>query len=89
MEKTPERIAGLPDDDWRRHDPDFTEPRLSEHQRLVERIRAVASRHDSSAGAVAVAWTLANPAVDGAIVGFRRPDHVGAIIDAARLQKER
>lgn len=83
---TRERIAGLPDDDWRKHDPDFTQPRLSEHLRLVERISAVARRRDTSAGAVAVAWTLANPAVDGAIVGFRRPDQVDAIIDAARLQ---
>jgi aryl-alcohol dehydrogenase-like predicted oxidoreductase len=83
---TRERIAGLPDDDWRKHDPDYTEPRLSEHLRLVERIRAVADRHDTSAGAVAVAWTLSNPAVDGAIVGFRRPGQVEAIIGAANLQ---
>jgi aldo/keto reductase family protein len=48
---TRERIAGLPDD-WRKHDLDFTEPRLSEHLRLVERIRAVAGRHGTSAGAV-------------------------------------
>ena len=37
-------------------------------------------------GAVAVAWTLRNPAVDGAIVGFRRPDQVDPIITAARLE---
>jgi aryl-alcohol dehydrogenase-like predicted oxidoreductase len=83
---TRERIAGLPEDDWRKHDPDYTEPRLSEHLRLVERIRAVAGRHGTSAGAVAVAWTLSNQAVNGAIVGFRRPGQVDAIIDAASLQ---
>jgi aryl-alcohol dehydrogenase-like predicted oxidoreductase len=36
--------------------------------------------------AVAVAWTLRNPAVDGAIVGFRRPDQVDAILVAASLE---
>jgi aryl-alcohol dehydrogenase-like predicted oxidoreductase len=35
---------------------------------------------------VAVAWTLANPAVDGAIVGFRRPDQVDPIVGAATLE---
>ena len=37
-------------------------------------------------GAVAVAWTLRNPAVDGAIVGFRRPDQVDPILAAANLE---
>jgi aryl-alcohol dehydrogenase-like predicted oxidoreductase len=37
-------------------------------------------------GAVAVAWTLANPAVDGAIVGFRRPDQVEPLLAAAGLE---
>ena len=45
--------------------------------------RAVAERHGTTPGAVAVAWTLRNPAVDGAIVGFRRPDQVDPIIAAA------
>ena len=83
---TRERIASLPDDDWRKHDARFQEPRLSQTIALVERMRAVAGRHDTSAGAVAVAWTLANPAVDAAIVGFRRPDQVDPIVDAAGLE---
>ena len=37
-------------------------------------------------GAVAVAWTLRNPAVDGAITGFRRPDQVDPILAAAGLK---
>jgi hypothetical protein len=36
-------------------------------------------------GAVAVAWTLRNPAVNGAIVGFRRPEQVDPIVAAANL----
>jgi aryl-alcohol dehydrogenase-like predicted oxidoreductase len=83
---TRERIESLADDDWRGRDPRFLEPRLSEHLALVQRLTAVAERHDTSPGAVAVAWTLRNPAVDGAIVGFRRPDQVDPIIDAAELE---
>ena len=83
---TRSRIAQLPDDDWRAHDPRFTEPRLSHHLALVERLRAVADRHSTTPGAVAIAWALRNPAVDGAIVGFRRPDQVDPLVQAADLR---
>jgi aryl-alcohol dehydrogenase-like predicted oxidoreductase len=82
---TRERIESLPEDDWRRHDTRFREPELSRHLALVDRLEAVAERHGASAGAVAVAWTLRNPAVNGAIVGFRRPDQVDPIIAAAMI----
>jgi|SRR5579884_621175 len=80
---TRERVEQMPEDDWRKHDPDFQEPRLSRHLELVERLRRVAERYGTTPGAVAVAWTLAHPAVDGAIVGFRRPDQVDPILPAA------
>jgi aryl-alcohol dehydrogenase-like predicted oxidoreductase len=83
---TRERIASLPDDDWRKRDPRFQEPELSERLALVERLEAVAGRHGVAPGAAAVAWTLRNPAVDGAIVGFRRPDQVDPIVEAANLE---
>jgi aryl-alcohol dehydrogenase-like predicted oxidoreductase len=79
------RIERLPEDDWRRHNERFREPQLSEHLALVERLKRVAVRLDTTPGAVAVAWTLRNAAVDGAIVGFRRPDQVDPIIGAANL----
>jgi aryl-alcohol dehydrogenase-like predicted oxidoreductase len=83
---TRERIASLPEDDWRKHDPRFQEPQLSEKLALVKRLEAVAERRGVAPGAVAVAWTLRNPAVDGAIVGFRRPDQVDPIVVAANLE---
>jgi aryl-alcohol dehydrogenase-like predicted oxidoreductase len=83
---TRERIASLPEDDWRKDDPRFHEPQLSEELALVERLDTVAQRHGVPAGAIAVAWTLRNPAVDGAIVGFRRPDQVDPIVGAANLE---
>jgi aryl-alcohol dehydrogenase-like predicted oxidoreductase len=82
---TRERLATMTDDDWRKSDPRFTEPQLSRHLALAERLRMVAERHDTTPGAVAVAWTLRNPAVTGAITGFRRPTQVDPIITAANL----
>ena len=83
---TRERVAALSDDDWRKDDTRFREPQLSQHLALVQRLQTVADRHDTTPGAVAVAWTLRNPAVDGAIVGFRRPDQVDPILVAASLE---
>jgi aryl-alcohol dehydrogenase-like predicted oxidoreductase len=83
---TRERIEAMPDDDWRKGDTRFQEPQLSENLALVDRLRTVAERYETVPGAVAVAWTLANPAVDGAIVGFRRPDQVDPLLAAAGLE---
>ena len=83
---TRERIASLPDDDWRRQSARFREPELSRSLQVVERVKVVAERHGVSPGAVAVAWTLRHPAVHGAIVGFRRPDQVDPIAAAADLE---
>jgi aryl-alcohol dehydrogenase-like predicted oxidoreductase len=80
------RIEQMADDDWRKDDVRFQEPQLSRNLALVERLQAVAARHETTPGAVAAAWTLRNPAVDAAIVGFRRPDQVDPILPAASLQ---
>src|SRR4029079_173894 len=42
---TRERIAGLPVDDWRKHDPRFTEPQLSRHLPQVQQLQTAADRH--------------------------------------------
>ena len=83
---TRERIAHLPADDWRRQAASFQEPQLGRHLALVERLKTVAERRRASPGAIAVAWALRNPAVDAAIVGFRRPDQVDPILAAAGIQ---
>jgi aryl-alcohol dehydrogenase-like predicted oxidoreductase len=80
---SPERVASLPDDDWRKRDPRFRD--LGNYA-VAARVSAVAERLGVAPGAVAVAWTLRNPAVDGAIVGFRRPDQVDPILAAAELE---
>jgi aryl-alcohol dehydrogenase-like predicted oxidoreductase len=83
---TPERVANLPQDDWRRNDPEFKEPRLSRNLALAEKLSEIGYLHGVSAGVVAIAWTLHNPAVTGAIVGGRRPEQVDDIISAAEFR---
>jgi aryl-alcohol dehydrogenase-like predicted oxidoreductase len=83
---TRERIEHMPDDDWRKRDERFREPLVSRNLALVERLTAVAEQHGTSPGAVAIAWTLRHPAVDGAIVGFRAPDQVDPLLIAANLE---
>ena len=79
-------ISKLPDDDWRKHYPDFNEPKLSTHLRLVERLQAIGKRHDCFPGAVAVAWTLRHPAVTAAIVGARKPEQVDDVVAVAAIR---
>jgi len=82
---TRERAAQLPDDDWRKSHPDFTEPDLSRNLALVERLRQIAKRHNRSVGEVAIAWTLHNPAVTGAIVGARNALQAEGVMGAGDL----
>ncbi|HVO82223.1 MAG TPA: aldo/keto reductase [Terriglobales bacterium] len=83
---TPERAAKLPKDDWRSNHPDFREPRLSRNLELVEKLREIGNRHGRSPGEVAIAWTLRNPAVTGAIVGVRNARQASSVMRAAELQ---
>jgi aryl-alcohol dehydrogenase-like predicted oxidoreductase len=83
---TRERAARLPQDDWRRGHPDFTEPNLSRNLALVDHLREIAKRHNRSVGEVAIAWTLHNPAVTGAIVGARNARQAEGVMRAGDLQ---
>src|SRR6266404_2196961 len=83
---TRQRIAKLPASDWRSRDEEFTEPRLSKNLALVERLREVGRNYGRPPGQVAVAWTLHNPAVTGAIVGARDAEQVERNVGAADLQ---
>ena len=83
---TRERAASLPDSDWRSRDVEFKDPRLSRNLALVERLREVGERVQRPPGQVAIAWTLRNPAVTGAIVGARNARQVEGNVDAATLR---
>jgi aryl-alcohol dehydrogenase-like predicted oxidoreductase len=80
---TRERVAGLPEDDWRRRNPDFQEPALTRNLELADLLKRIAAPHGRTAGEAAIAWVLRNPAVTGAIVGVRRADQVAGVIGAA------
>jgi aryl-alcohol dehydrogenase-like predicted oxidoreductase len=82
---TAERAATLPDDDWRKRSPEFNEPSLSRNLALVERLRVVGRRLGRSHGEVAIAWTLRNPAVTGAIVGARNLKQAEGVMRASEL----
>jgi aryl-alcohol dehydrogenase-like predicted oxidoreductase len=82
---TRERAASLPNSDWRSRDLEFHEPKLSQNLALVERLRKVGERYGRPPGQVAIAWTLQNPAVTGAIVGARNARQVEGIVGAADL----
>jgi aryl-alcohol dehydrogenase-like predicted oxidoreductase len=83
---TRQRIAALPEDDWRRGNPNFQEPLLSRNLELVETLRAIGQRRGRSPGEVAIAWTLKNPAVTAAIVGVRSAEQVQGIVGAAGVK---
>ncbi|QYO63502.1 aldo/keto reductase [Leptolyngbya sp. 7M] len=83
---TKERIANLPDNDWRKTSTEFQEPRLSRNLNLVELLRQIGQRHGRSPAEVAIAWTLRHPAVTAAIMGGRNAKQVDGIIGAAEFR---
>ena len=83
---TRQRIAAMPPDDWRKNSPNFREPRLTRNLELVEKLRAIGRRYNASAGEVAIAWTLDNPAVTGAIVGVRSPQQAAGVAGAGNIK---
>ena len=83
---TRERVAGFPADDWRRNAPNFREPILTRNLALVEHLKEIGAPHGRSAGEVAIAWTLRQPAVTAAIVGGRSRRQVEEIAGAAEFR---
>jgi aryl-alcohol dehydrogenase-like predicted oxidoreductase len=83
---TKERAAHLPANDWRSRNPAFQEPALSRNLALVDTLREIGERHGRSPGEVAIAWTLREPVVTGAIVGARDAAQVDGWINAATFR---
>jgi len=72
-------------DDWRSHSIDFTGPTFHRNLAVVEQLKEFAQQRDITLPQLAVAWTLANPAVHVAIVGARRPGHLTETAAAADI----
>jgi aryl-alcohol dehydrogenase-like predicted oxidoreductase len=83
---TPERVAAFPKDDFRRNAKAFQQPRLGRNLQLAALLGEIGQRHGVSAGVVAIAWTLANPAITAAIVGGRSAKQVEGVFPAAEFR---
>jgi aryl-alcohol dehydrogenase-like predicted oxidoreductase len=74
-------------DDWRSQSPVFDGEAFRRNLEIVGELeRFAADELGTSVAQLAVAWTLANPAVHVAIVGARSPGHVEEGVAAAQLR---
>jgi aryl-alcohol dehydrogenase-like predicted oxidoreductase len=71
--------------DWRSRSPAFTGPGFARNLQVVAALSAFAARRGATVAQLAVAWVLANPAVQVAIVGARTPAHLAESLGALDL----
>ncbi|HEY2812680.1 MAG TPA: aldo/keto reductase [Acidimicrobiales bacterium] len=75
-------------DDWRSHSPDFAGEAFAANLAVVAELEAFAAERELSLPELAVAWTLAHPAVSVVIVGARSPNHLHEGIAATDVKLE-
>ena len=76
----------FPDDDWRSLAPFFKGEQFAKNIQVVRELQRFAEDQlGVSVARMAIAWTLANPAVDVTIVGAQQADHIEDSIAAADL----
>jgi aryl-alcohol dehydrogenase-like predicted oxidoreductase len=73
-------------DDWRSKNEMFAGDAFRRNLAIVRRLEALASDLEVTVAQLAIAWTLANPAVDVAIVGARNPEQIRQTAPAADLR---
>jgi len=73
-------------DDWRAKSPDFAGETFRRNLGVVDRLKTVARRRGITLPQLAVAWTLAQPAVQVTIIGARRPVHLEESAAAAEIE---
>jgi aryl-alcohol dehydrogenase-like predicted oxidoreductase len=74
------------DTDWRGHSPLFQGETFRRNLRTVQELDRFAHERGHTVSQLAIAWTLAHPAVDVAIVGARRAAHIEHSVGAAALE---
>jgi len=77
-----ERVAAFPKDDFRRNAKNYQEPLLSRNLAVADFLKTIGTRHNVSAGVIAIAWTLHQPAITAAIVGGRNAKQVEGVLPA-------
>ncbi len=75
-----ERVAAFPENDFRKRAKNYQEPLLSRNLAVADHLKEIGARHNVTAGVVAIAWTLHNPAITAAIVGGRNASQVEGVI---------
>ncbi len=83
---TKERVAQMPDNDFRKKAKQYQEPLLSRNLELAKLLGEIGETRGVSAGVVAIAWTLHNPAVTAAIVGGRTAKQVQGVLAGAEFR---
>ncbi len=76
----------FPDDDWRSESSAFTGEVFAHNLGIVERLKEYADEREITVAQMAIAWVLAHPAVDVAIVGARTPEQIEGTAYAGDLQ---
>ena len=74
------------DGDWRAQSDVFRGDDFRANVEIVKELGRFARERGQTVAQLAVAWTLANPTVDCAIVGARRSDHIEGTAPAADLE---
>jgi aryl-alcohol dehydrogenase-like predicted oxidoreductase len=77
-----DKYTTFPANDWRSGSPDFTGDTFHRNVEVVGELRRFAEERDATIGQLAVAWVLASPAVQVAIVGSRRRAHLEETVGA-------
>jgi aryl-alcohol dehydrogenase-like predicted oxidoreductase len=73
-------------DDWRSRSPLFAGETFRRNLRTVGELERWAAERGHTVSQLAIAWTLAHPPVDVAIVGARRPAHIEDSVGAADVE---
>ena len=74
-------------DDWRSHSPAFTGPGFRRNLEVVAAPGRSAADRGATIAQLALAWALAHPAVQVAIVGSRTPAHLEERLGALHLTR--
>jgi len=77
--------TAFPADDWRASSPIFRGEAFRRNLRVVDELKAFAAQRGSTVAQLAIAWVLANPAVQVAIVGARNAEQIEQTAPAASI----
>ena len=73
-------------DDWRSKSPAFRGELFGRNLAVVARLKDLAERQAMTVAQLAIAWVLANPAVDVAVIGARHPKQLTDTAPAADVK---